>query len=328
MVARHAAYVTELSLIDVAVYPDKLTLALALCRLAQDRRQRFFLHGQFNPFLWLALLSKVIAPHQLYWHIWGADLYEESRALKLRIFYPLRRRAQKRIARVFATRGDLSFFQRRAPAVPGEVLYFPARGVSGRLAARRSAAPGTLTILVGNSGDPSNRHIEALREIRARFGLDVQLILPLGYPPRNELYIAQVRAAAYASFASERVTLLTERLDFTAYLKVLCQCDLGYFPFARQQGVGTLGLLIQLGVPFVLRRANPFCEDLREQGVPFLLSDDTFDADAVRKAQAELAAIDPGPIAFLGPAYVDGWVRAMQSLAASARAPGEIAGGA
>ncbi|HBZ16403.1 TDP-N-acetylfucosamine:lipid II N-acetylfucosaminyltransferase [Pantoea sp. NPDC088449] len=297
------------SALHIETFANKRALAQAVIARAANRAQRFFFHGQFNPSIWLALLSGRLRRRQAFWHVWGADLYEEGRGLKYQLFYLLRRWAQSRVSQVFATRGDLHHFQQRHPRVPTSLLYFPTRMPDAAVpAAMESAA---FTILLGNSGDRSNRHIAGLEAIRAQFGEQVKVVVPLGYPENNHRYIDEIAAAAQRLFPAGQVTLLRDKIDFDVYLGLLSRCQLGYFMFERQQGIGTLCLLIKANIPFVLNRKNPFWRDLSEQGLPVLFSEDALDAASVAEAQRQLAQCDKSSIAFFAPGYLAGWRHAL-----------------
>lgn len=289
-------------------FADKKSIMLATVRAAKaDPKALFILHGQYNPWIWLALFCGKLPASRTAWHIWGADLYETASGWKAKLFYRFRRAVQKKLPQVWATQGDLHYFWQtvRPKTEQDRVMYFPTK-LDHLIYSRDKENGGTSTILLGNSGDRTNNHIEALTQIYQQFGTNVRVILPMGYPAENEPYINVVEQHAKRLFSAENVQILRDMINFTDYLTILNRCDLGYFNFERQQGIGTICLLIQSGVPFALNPKNPFIHDLYGNQVPFLLSDE-LSREKIKETAEKLHQIDPIKLGFFPEKYTQQW---------------------
>ena len=300
-------------------FSSKSAIAFHLVKLAkQDADIHFYLHGQFNFPLWLAILFNLLPAQRVTWQIWGADLYEDSTRWIFKLAYPLRRLAHKKLKRVAGTQGDLKVFARLNPTAERILVYFPTKMDRTFQPFSRTERQ-KLTILLGNSGDHSNRHQEALQQIKQQLGENVRIIIPMGYPIHNENYIAQIKTLAEQLFPAQNgksaVEIITEKMAFNAYLNLLSQCDLGYFIFHRQQGIGTVCLLTQLNIPVVLHRQNAFTEDMRLYQVPFLFNDEV-SREHIEKTRQKLTALDKETIAFFDPYFITTWPPVLEKILA------------
>lgn len=310
----------DFPMLNIRQFDGRAAITKAITNLAkQDPQARFVLHGQFNLWIWLAIFFGKLPACQTIWHIWGADLYEATDGWKAKWFYRFRRIVQKKLPQVWGTEGDLHYFWKmiRSRTAQDRLIYFPTKlqhlpSYQGELT--RSKRDRELTLLVGNSGDRSNNHIQALSQIYQQLGKDVRLIIPMGYPKNNDVYIREIEQYAERLFPSKNLQILREKIDFADYLQILTACDLGYFNFERQQGIGTICLLIQLGVPFVLDLKNPFVLDLQANGVPFLLSDN-LSVEQIERVKRELDKLDINQLAFFPKKYTRMWKQVLHLVA-------------
>lgn len=300
--------------LNIRCFGSKGEIAKSVVKLAkQNKEAKLLLHGQYNVALWLAILFGALPSERCYWHIWGADLYEESRSCKFKWFYPLRRLAQKRLKNVLGTVGDLAVFSKINPNANRSPIYFPTKLPEIAFATQSVKKQENVCILLGNSGDPSNLHIEGLTQIKAKLGDRLRIVIPMGYPENNDSYIQQVQTVAKTLFPNGQVEILTQRLDFLGYLAVLNECDMGWFAFERQQGIGTICLLIMLNIPCVLNSKNPFIQDLTQNQVPFLLSDN-LELTQLSQIKQGLQQLEKTQIAFFYPKYTQMWIDLLHQI--------------
>ena len=118
-------------------------------------------------------------------------------------------------------------------------------------------------ILLGNSDDPMNNHIDVLKKIEMQIGETHKVICPVSGAKsayRDELQTLVENLAC-------NVELIHEYLETAAFFKKLDSVGFVIYGHLRQQGVGTLLPLIYSGKKVFLWEANPFYQTLKRWGI-------------------------------------------------------------
>lgn len=188
--------------------------------------------------------------------IWGGDLYTHEIALK-----DWRWKKNEFFRRFVIKRlGYLITY------VPGDValarLWYGAKGkyheclmYTSNIYRELVIPPKTgskVSILVGNSGDPTNNHLKIFSNLLAYKNENITIYCPLSYGGISGSYAKQVAAKGAALFGDKFVAL-TEFMPFSEYLEFLGQIDIAIFAHQRQQGMGNTITLLGLGKKVYMR---------------------------------------------------------------------------
>jgi dTDP-N-acetylfucosamine:lipid II N-acetylfucosaminyltransferase len=191
------------------------------------------------------------------WLAWGGDVHwHEYHAAGRKRDIEQRFRAQF-ISRLYAVAtpmsGDYELVQRwyptRAKHIAGSLVVFPFdRAELDGLVPDKSAVP---VIQIGNSGNPTNEHLEVFEWIRLIGNREFRLCCPLSYGNRD--YIGQVIQRGTELFG-DRFTPLTELLPASAYNLHLAGLDTLILNHRRHQGFGNVLIALYLGIKVYLRQ--------------------------------------------------------------------------
>lgn len=221
--------------------------------------EKIILHGLFNNkiilFLWVMpwLLKKC------YWVVWGGDLYS----------YQLSKRDFKWYSREFFRRPVIRNMGHLVTYIPGDVElareWYGAQGeyceclmylsniVSPevlKVTAQSNNNEGQLNVLVGNSADPSNNHIEALEKLLPYREQNIKIYVPLSYG--DKIYAQKIIDKGNEWFG-DKFYPITYFMDFNKYLELLKCIDIAIFNHKRQQGMGNIITLLGLGKKVYMR---------------------------------------------------------------------------
>lgn len=262
-------YDVDISGVSNAEYFDKNSqLNFIKNQCLQDSVEGIFFHGLF--FDWQKELIKTIKnKKKIVWSIWGGDLYNPINEKK-----PLVEEVRYIDAITTVEIGDYKVFRKTY----GEKMRLEFR-YPGNVELSEIHIPATKKkrIIIGNSGDPSNNHIEIIKILATKNDIkDYLLVIPMSYSAPPE-YIFRIKKELADKGLLEISEILEHILPTKEYLELLADSEILITAHRRQQAVGNLAASIYFGNKTILRKEfhvdnslhkNPVWEAFSEKEFP------------------------------------------------------------
>ncbi len=149
-------------------------------------------------------------------------------------------------------------------------------------------------ILIGNSSTPSNRHEFVFSKLTKISLENRKLVVPLSYG--DEAYRKKIMEYGEKTF-SENFESITNYMSLSEYTKLLSNCSVAILAHKRQQGFGTILMLLYGGVKVFLSEESPFYEWFNNNEIQvFSIENDlnqenlmALDVDTIEKTKQKLS---------------------------------------
>jgi len=217
--------------------------------------EKIILHGLFvRRFVYMLFLQPWLLK-KCYWVMWGGDLYyhlNRDNDPESNRYEQIRARVIRKIGHfVTYVKGDYEL-AKKWYGVTGqyhECLMYPSNTYKGHV--RSSKEDKTINILVGNSADPSNNHIDIFNKISSLTGEGFLIYCPLSYGVAA--YREEVAKKGSELFGDKFVPLV-KLLSLEQYMGILSKIDVAVFAHKRQQGMGNVISLLGMGKKVFMRK--------------------------------------------------------------------------
>lgn len=249
---------------------ERTVAGLRRLRREMERSTGVLVHGM-EPFV-AAAVALTTGRQPVMWSGWGYDYYRDRGAERLSLYDPqtlayvdagrrpsLRspRRMIKgpteRAVRLAAARRvdyfsapvpqDLHVFRESFPTFRGDYLQVNYGTLEDQYATDPVPGP-RRDILLGNSADPSNNHLDVI-DLLARRGLDgARVVVPLTYGPRA--YAEHVAAVGSRALGDDFVPVM-QHLPLEEYNRLVSSCGVIVMAHRRQQALGNIITAITSG---------------------------------------------------------------------------------
>lgn len=226
---------------------------LELARRMQ-KSEKIILHGLFDISFVKFLSMQPWLLKKCYWVIWGKDLYSYKLSKRTSGWYRnevFRRIVIKRFGHLVTyVEGDVNLARQwyGAKGQYHECLMYSSNLYKAYDVPHKEHT--TINILVGNSADHSNNHLEVFEKLIKFKEQNIKIYVPLSYG--DQTHVKTVLKAGREIFGDKFIPLL-EFMPFQNYLALLGEIDIAVFAHKRQQAMGNTITLLGLGKKVYMR---------------------------------------------------------------------------
>lgn len=222
--------------------------------IKMHQAKKIILHGLFDIRMVYILFFMPWLLKKCYWVMWGGDLYvyqlgERNWKWKVPEFF--RRPVIKNMGHLVTyIKGDYELAQQwyGAKGQYHECFMYTSNLFKEYDVPKKQHSG--FNILVGNSADPSNNHLEVFDKLEAFKNQDIKVYTPLSYG--NQDYAQTIIEQGQQHF-DDKFEALTEHMPFNQYLEFLGKIDIAIFNHKRQQAMGNTITLLGLGKKVFMR---------------------------------------------------------------------------
>ena len=232
---------------------------------------------------YLNLMPDIIS--KTYFHFWGGDYCQyakKGKGLKSSILRGLRNRCFSKCGGlIFLTEGEEKVFK-QLTGVKNRVFVAP-MPISPNKMIDYSKYPSkyndnVIRIVLGNSATETNCHEEALKLLKKYLHGEFLIICPLSYGNHVE-YREHIINLGKELFGI-RFEAVTDYMERAEYVQMLANCDVGFFYNNRQQALGNINILLNLGKTVYIRKDTSMWEYYEKEGY-HLKSTDEFEENGL-----------------------------------------------
>lgn len=239
------------------------------------KADKIIIHGLFDSRVNILFCMQPWLLKKCYWVIWGGDLYTyklDVRTLLWKITELFRRPVLRNMGNMITyVKGDVELARQWYGAKGNhlECLMYPSNVFT--TADLPQVVRTTTTVLVGNSADSGNNHLDIFERLGKFKDKNFKLICPLSY---GEKGYAEMIVTEGKRLFGDKFVPLTDFMPFEQYLDLLGRVDIAIFNHNRQQAMGNIITLLGLGKKVYMRRGTTSWDSISRLGIKIFDIDD------------------------------------------------------